>query len=135
MVWPVQNYTDKINTGVKFTLQRATHLTFTKRQMVQSLERGFPWLADRDERQEALLNRLVCTAVKRLVQTGQVKKVKSHLSVEPQWMWASSVGTSSYTDVTSSDSVAQTEEARERVSRRSINAMTLHRLNNVKPTI
>lgn len=131
MVWPVEGYTDKISSGIRFTLQRSPHLTFTKRQICESLERGYPWLKNRNAQQEQLLTKLINLYTKRLIQTGQVKKVKSNVSIEPQWMWANAVAESGYINTTSEDSVAHSEAAKKSVSRKPVNPMTLHRMNNV----
>ena len=66
----------------------------------------------------------------KLVQSGKVKKVTSSVSVEPQWQWAADVSENEgFTNVTSEDSVAQTDEARKAAGRRAIGGRTLWRLN------
>lgn len=133
-VWPVENYTDKIHTGVKATMQTYSHLSFTLLQLRPYLERGYTWLKNPDEKQSALLDKIITTGIRKLIQAGKVKRVSSKVSVEPQWQWATTVAASGYTNITSDDDVAQTDEAKKATSRRSIGARTLWRLNN-KPKL
>jgi len=134
MVWPVENYTDKIHSGVKFTLQNYSHLAFSVEQLRPFLERGYPWLKNPNERQAALLNQLIRGGMTKLVQLGKVKKVSSKVSTEPQWQWASAVADSGYTNVTSNDEVAQTPEAQKAVGRRAVGGRSLWLLNS-KPRL
>ena len=131
-IFPVVNYTDKIHTGVKATLASQSHLSFTIAQIVPSLQRGYPWLKNLDERQTVLLKQLIKTGLTKLVQLGLVKAVSSKVQVDAQWQWASKVSESGYTNVTSEDSVAQTDEAKKKVSRRALGGSSLWRLNNSK---
>jgi len=133
MVWPVENYTDKIHTGLKFMFQLRPHLSFTLSQMKEHLVRGYTWLANPTEPQTALLNKLITTGIKKLIQAGMVKKVTSKFSVESQWQWAATVAESGYTNVTSEDSVAHTDAAKHGAKRRALGGMKLWRLNNEKP--
>ena len=128
-VFPVENYTDKIHTGVKATMARFSHLSFTVSQIRPYLQSGYPWLKNLNERQSTLLDQLIKTALAKLVQLGMVKKVTSKFAVESQWQWASKVADSGYTNVTSDDEVAQTDEARKAVRRRAVGCRSLHRLN------
>lgn len=130
MVWPVENYTDKIHQGIKFTFWNAPHLSFTREQLKASLVRGFTWLANPNERQSELLNKLVTTGVKKLIQKGIVKKVTSTVSVEPQWILSKTVEESGYTNITSDDSVAATEAAKKATERRAVGGRALWRLNH-----
>lgn len=134
MVWPVENYTDKIHSGVKFTLQNYSHLAFSIEQIQPFLERGYPWLKNPNERQAALLNQLIRGGMTKLVQLGKVKKVSSRVSTEPQWQWASAVSESGYTNVTSEDEVAKTPEAQKAVTRRAAGGRSLWLLNS-KPRL
>lgn len=129
MVWPVENYTDKIHSGVKFILQNYSHLAFSVEQLRPFLERGYPWLKNPNERQTALLNQLIRGVMTKLVQLGKVKRVSSKVSTEPQWQWASAVADSGYTNVTSADEVAQTEDAKKAVERRAAGGRSLWLLN------
>lgn len=130
MVFPVENYTDKIHMGIKMMFLNYPHLTFTKQQMVAHLIKGYPWLANPTQRQIELLAKLSKTGIQKLIQAGKVKKVTSKVSVEPQWQAASAVAESGYINVTSEDSVAVTPEARKAINRRAIGGETLWRLNN-----
>ena len=128
-IFPVENYTDKIHTGVKATLSRQSGISFTIAQIIPSLQRGYPWLAKLDERQTVLLRQLIKTGLTKLVQLGLVKQVFSTVQVDPQWQWASKVEESGYINVTSDDNVAQTDEAKKKVARRALGGRSLHRLN------
>lgn len=132
MVWPVENYTDKIHSGLKIMFQLRNWLSFTIPQMKEYIVKGYPWLINPNERQSNLLDKLIKTGIQKLVQRGLVKKVSSNVSVEPQWQWAAAVEESGYDNITSEDSVAKTEEAKKAVGRRSIGGKKLWRLNNVE---
>ena len=134
LVWPVAGYTDKISSGIKFTFLRAPHLSFTVKQIRESLERGFPWLKNPNEHQLAVLNKLINLYTKRLIQDGVVKKVKSNVSVESQWMAASAVADSGMHNVTSADHVAVTVAAKKGVSKRPVNARRLFEMNKATPS-
>lgn len=131
-VWPVENYTDKIHTCLKtmFTLQK--HLSFTKDQMRSHLIRSYIWLASNNATQQQLMDKLISTGIKKLIQAGIVKKVTSKLSVTDQWQYAEYVTQCGYTDITSSMAVAKTDAARKAALRRSLGGSTLHRLNNLE---
>lgn len=129
MVWPVENYTDKIHSAVKITLQTYSHLAFSVEQIRPFLERGYVWLKNPTERQLTLLNQLIRSAMTKLVQLGKVKQVSSRVSVDTQWQWASAVAESGYTNVTSADHVAQTPEAQKAVARRAAGGRSLWLLN------
>lgn len=129
MVWPVENYTDKIHTGVKATMANYSHLSFTLHQLRPYLERGYAWLKNPSERQSVLLDQIIKTGLSKLIQLGKVKRVTSKVAVEPQWQWATKVAESGYTNITSEDDVAQTDEAKKAVERRAIGGRSLHRLN------
>ena len=107
-------------------------LSFTVVQLKQYLTRGYPWLNNPDERQSALLDKLIKTGIQKLVQSNKVKKVTSAVSVEPQWQAASTVAESGYTNVTSEDDVATTPAAQKAIGRRAIGGRTLFRLNKEK---
>jgi hypothetical protein len=129
-VWPVENYTDKIHVGIKATFRTNHWLSFTLHQLRPFLERGYSWLKNPTEKQSQLLDKIIQTGIKKLIQEGSLKKVSSTVSVESQWQWAADVSESGYTNVTSVDSVAKTEEAKKGVGRRALGAMSLWRLNN-----
>jgi len=129
MVFPVENYTDKIHTGVKATMANYSHLSFTLHQLRPYLQAGYPWLKNLTERQATLLDQIIKTGLSKLVQLGFVKKVTSKVSVESQWQWAATVSDSGYTNVTSQDDVALSDEAKNAVKRRAIGARSLWKLN------
>jgi hypothetical protein len=128
-VWPVENYTDKLHLGVKATLSLHSHLAFSILQLLPYLEYGLPWLKKPNERQVELRNKLIQTGIKKLIQQGLVKEVKSNVSVEKQWQWARAITDSGYTNITSEDEVA-TGDVVKKVGRRAIGARELWRLNH-----
>lgn len=129
MIWPVDNYTDKIHSGVKMTMELNSHLSFTVNQLLPFLERGYTWLKNPNAQQAQWLKIIISKGLGKLIQMGKVKKVSSNVSVEGQWQWASAVANSGYTNVTSEASVAQTEEAQKAVGRRAISRKKLRQLN------
>jgi hypothetical protein len=129
-VWPVENYTDKIHLGVKATLSLHSHLAFSIQQLLPYLEYGLTWLKNPNERQADLRNKLIQTGIKKLIQQGLVKEVKSNVSVEKQWQWAKAIADSGYTNITSEDEVATSDGILQKVKRRAIGARELWRLNN-----
>jgi hypothetical protein len=128
-VWSVEGYTNKIHVGVRQSMLSNSHLSFTVTQLFPFLQRGYPWLKTLNERQETLLKQIIKTALTKLVQKGEVKKVFSSVQVEPQWQWASKVEDSGYIDITSQDDVAQTDEAKKAIKHRAIGGRSLYRLN------
>jgi hypothetical protein len=131
-VIPVKNYTDKIHTGIRMMFRMYPWLSFTRPQMMIHLQREYKWMKNLDERQTQVVEKIVTTGIKKMIQVGEVKKVTSKVSVESQWQWAKSVVDSGYTDITSSDSVAKTEEAKKAIRGRAIGGKTLFRLNHEK---
>ena len=129
MIWPVSNYTDKIHTGIKATFLTRPWLSFTIPQLRQYLERGWPWLANPTKHQAEVLDKIVKCGIQELVQLGNVKKVTSKVSVEPQWQATATVAESGMTNVTSEDEVATNELARKMATRRALGRKTLRRLN------
>jgi hypothetical protein len=130
MVWSVENYTDKIHTGVSAVFTTYPWLTFTVSQMKEHISKGYHWLVVETPQQSQLLDKIVSTACKKLVQTGRIKKVTSKFSVDNQWMAVKGVESSSYTNVTGTTAVATTNEAKKAVGRRSIGARKLWELNH-----
>lgn len=130
-IFPVKDYTNKIHTAVKAVVSRQPNLSFTVSQIRPGVIRGYPWLNEvkLTERQLILLDQIIKTGLTKLIQLGLVKKVSSKVQVESQWQWASAVADSGYTNVTSEDSVAQTEEAKKGVSRRALGGKSLWKLN------
>jgi len=130
MIWPVPNYTDKIHSALKMMFSLYPLLSFTKDQMLPHLVKGYPWLANPNERQTVVLKHIIKTGIQKLVQANLVKKVTSKLSVNDQWQSTIGVAESSMINITSEDSVAQTKEARNAIKRRSIGGRNLWKLNH-----
>jgi hypothetical protein len=132
MVWPVEKYTDKVydELGVMFT--KYGWLSFTKDQIADHMKRELPWLGSNTENQNVLLNRLISTGIKKLVQLGVVVEVTSNVSVDLQWKHAEGVENSGYASVTDPKSVAKTEDAKKAISRRAIGTKKLRKLNEIK---
>jgi hypothetical protein len=131
MVWPVENYTDKIHFGLRMMFATYPWLTFSTGQMETHLVKGFNWLDNPNERQRLVLDKIIRTGIRKLIQAGKVKKVTSRVSVEDQWIAVANVADSGYTSVTSNCEVALTEEAKKASNRRSIGARKLWALNKV----
>ena len=130
-VFPVTDYTGKIHVGVRQSMTLNSHLSFTVIQLFPFLQNGYPWLKTLNERQGILLKQIIKTALTKLVQKGEVKKVFSKVQVEPQWQWAAKVSESGYTDITGNDEIAQTDEAKKAIKYRSIGRRNLRRLNSL----
>ena len=128
-VFPIENYTDKIHTGLKVMFKACPLISFTRDQMKVHLQRGYPWLQTLTEIQSTLLNQLIVTGIKKLIQAGIVKKVMSKFSVDNQWQLAITVSASGYFNATSESAVAVTDEARKACERRAIGGRSLQRLN------
>lgn len=131
MVWPVPNYTDKIHTAIKAMFQTRNWLAFNRQQMREHVIAGYQWLANPTEYQVVVLDKIILTGIKKLIQLGKVKKVHSTTSTESQWISAANVAESGYTNITSNDSVAQTKAAQKAVGRRSVGGRSLWRLNSL----
>ena len=129
MVFPEPNYTDKIHQGLNLLFHFRPWLSFTISQVREHLIKEYSWLASRTPAQEMLLNKLINTGIKKLVQSGVVKKVVSKTSVEGQWQLTETAVVSGYTIVTSTDEVASTEAARHAIKGRSISDRDLIKLN------
>lgn len=132
-IFPVENYTDKVNLAVKMVMLRQPNLSFTVAQLRPGVRAGYPWLSGKlNERQASLLDQIIKTALTKLVQQKFIKKVTSHVQVEPQWQWASAVVNGGYINITSEDDTANTPEAMKNTGRRALGARALWRLNNSK---
>ena len=132
-VWPVENYTDKIHTGIKAMFSLCPHLSFTIDQMFPYLVKGYPWLANPTEHQAVTLKRIIKTGITKLIQSGKVKKVTSKVSVTDQWQSTAGTADSGMINITSEDSVAHTEAALKAIGRRAVGARSLHKFNQEKP--
>ena len=130
MTWPIAGYTEKIDFSLKYMFNRYPHLTFTVKQMHDHVVRGYSWMKDNTEHQNAVLDRVIRLGLKKWIQCGLIKKVSSKVSVEPQWMSARGAGDSNYANCTSVDAVAVSKEAQEAVAGRPVNGRTLWKLNN-----
>lgn len=133
MVWPHLNYTDKIHMALRYMFDATPHLSYTKNQMKDHIKRGYSWLQNNNEKQEQLLDKIIQTGIKKLIQAGKVVKVTSKVSVESQWQSTKSVQESGYTNITSEDSVALTDEAKKAIGRRAIGVKKLWELNQIQP--
>lgn len=134
-VWPVENYTDKIHSGIYIMFEQKPWLTFTVNQMKEHLIRGYSWLTIETPYKEKLLEKIILTGIKKHIQSGRVQRVESKVSIDPQWMCKKGVENSSYVNITSQDDVAVTRIAKRLVSRRAVSPMKLWRLNKVKDFI
>lgn len=129
-VWPVENYTDKIHMALGYMFRTSSHLTFTVSQMRTHISQGYHWLQNNTVEQTTLLDKLIQTGIKKLIQKGEVKKVLSKVSVERQWQATAGVKEGSMVNVTSDESVATTEAAKKAIGRRAVNPHELWTLNH-----
>lgn len=129
MVWPVDDYTNKIHYGMKYMFQSQPNLSFNIKQMREHLQRGYAWLKELNERQSILLDKIISTGIKKLIQHNLVVKVTSNVSTESQWQARKGVADSGYTNITSIDAVAQSTDATKASKNRAVNAKTLWELN------
>jgi hypothetical protein len=130
MVWPMVNYTDEINKQLKQMFVGYHWLTFTHSQIEHHLTKTCNWLVVDSDRRKTVLSKLVSTGIKQLIQRGEVQKVRSSLTVEPQWKSVVGTKESGYTSLTSAESVAHTSEALNAIQRRGIGARELFKLNH-----
>lgn len=113
-----------------YMFRSSSHLTFTVSQMRAHIVRGYSWLQNNTTEQTQLLDKLIQTGIKKLIQKGDVKKVTSSVSVERQWQATSGLKDGAMVNVTSADSVAITEAAKKAIGRRAINGAELWNLNH-----
>lgn len=132
MVWPHLNYTDKIHSALRYMFSAQPHLSFTSEQMKSHIVKGFEWLKNNNKKQDQLLDKIIKTGIQKLIQSGKVSKVTSRVSVDAQWQATSSVAESGYTNITSSDSVATSDDAKKAISRRAIGTKKLWELNKIQ---
>jgi hypothetical protein len=130
MVWPVDNYTNKIHDAMKCMFSLNPNLSYTVAQMREHLVRGFSWLNNPNKRQAEVLEMIISKGIGKLVQRGVAVKVTSSTSVERQWQLKRGADVSGYTNITSSDSVAANDKVLAKIKGRSLNAQALWKLNN-----
>jgi hypothetical protein len=129
MVWPMEDYTNKIHSSLNIIFNHYNWLSFTESQLEEHLTKGLSWLTVENDRQRQVLHKIINTGVKKLIQLGKVVKVCSKTSVESQWIAAKTASESGYIKLTQNEDVAKTEAARKFVSNRAVNKRTLWELN------
>jgi hypothetical protein len=130
MVWPQDDYTNKIHFAMKYMFSSQPHLTFTVSQMREHLQRGFKWLVTDNDRQSILLDKIISTGIRKLIQNNLVVLVTSKVSTERQWQHRKGAEVGSHTNITSDDDVAHTTDALKAIKGRAINARALWKLNH-----
>jgi hypothetical protein len=135
MVWPVQNYTDKIHSAIRYMFLTYSHLSYTKKQMADHVKRGFEWLKHNNAHQDLVMEKIIYTGVTKLIQQNMVVKVSSSLSIETQWQARNGACQSGYVTVTSMDNVAQSEAAKKALKTRALNRKKLWLLNQIQTAV
>ena len=130
MVWPMDDYTNKIHFAMKYMFSSQSHLTFNIAQMRAHLQRGFSWLVTTNDRQSILLDKIISTGIRKLIQHNLVVQVTSKLSTERQWQWRKGAEVGSHTNITSEDSVLHNDKAAKAIKNRAVNARKLWALNH-----
>ena len=129
MVWPQTDYTRIIHENVRETFHQSPMVAFTYGQLLEQLTKNLSWLAlDTDQRKQ-VLHKVVNTGIKKYIQLGLVKEIKSELSVAKQWIWSQFVDKTSYRNLTTSTEVASSEEAIRECLNRAISNKKLKELN------
>lgn len=128
-VWDKENYTNEIHSALKYLMTNQVRQATGIQGLCDAVARGFRWLKLEDDRQKALLRKIVSTGLRKWVQQGLVVEVKSNVSVEKQFLSRKWLPESGYISITSEDHVAKTQKARKKSSNRALNAMDLFRLN------
>jgi DNA-binding HxlR family transcriptional regulator len=127
-VFPIANYTDLIQSEVGSILSSRHWLTFTFHQIESDVKRKFDWLSgELNQRQLETLSKIITTSIRRLIQLGLVKKVKSSTTIERTWQWTDGIDSTVVTNLTSSKSVATDPS---KVGNRALNAVDLFKMNS-----
>lgn len=129
MVWPVENYTDKINGELTLIFKSQRFITFTIKQLEQCLLKKLDWLTVDTSHKKQILNKLINTGIRKLIQANKIKEVTSNISVEKQWIATDGINMSSYVILTEDVEVAKTDKAMQASSRRCIGFKKLQELN------
>lgn len=130
MVWPVDDYTNKIHSALRCMFSLYPHLSFTKSQMAAHLVKGFGWLANPNERQSILLDKIIHTGITKLVQHNMVVLVKGATTIEKTWQHRKGMEVSGYTNITSEDAVLTNALAAKSIKNRAVGAKKLWELNH-----
>jgi len=133
-VFPVAGYTDLIQSTIEQTFSDRYWLTFTRRELQSSIEQTLRWLknsSERNSRQETTLTHIVSTSIRRLIQLGKIKKVKSKLTTEATWQWTVGIDSAVYRNITSDECVAKDAS---KIGNRAKNLKQLHEINKLAVT-
>jgi hypothetical protein len=138
MVFPIQGYTDKIIDATGQVFVSRPWLTFTRSQLTADVIRGLPWLTvELSAKQSTVLNHIISTSIRLLIQRGIIKKVKGPMTVEAEWQAKDGIAAGVYVNLTGDDCVAKNPT---KVGNRALNLKQLRELNiephhfDLKPT-
>jgi hypothetical protein len=130
MVFHVTGYTDKIIAATGQVFASRPWLTFTRKQLTDDIIRGLPWLNGKilTAGQTTVLNHVISTGIRLLIQRGVIKKVKGPTTVEPEWQAVTGINLEVYKNITGDDCVAKDPA---KVGNRALNLKQLRQLNTV----
>lgn len=127
MVFPVTGYTDKIHEATGQVFVSRPWLTFTRKQLTADVIRSLPWLSvELSAGQTTVLNHIISTGIRLLIQRGTIKKVKGPTTVEPEWQAVAGINVDVYKNITGNDCVAKDPT---KVGNRALNLKRLRKLN------
>lgn len=128
MVFQVAGYTDKIHEATGQVFVTRPWLTFTRKQLTSDIIRSLPWLNGKvlTAGQTTVLNHIISTGIRLLIQRGAIKKVKGPTTVEPEWQAVAGINVEVYKNITGNDCVAKDPT---KVGNRALNLKQLRALN------
>lgn len=128
MVFSVEGYTDKVIFATGQVFASRPWLTFTRKQLTNEIIRSLPWLNGKilTAKQTTVLNHIISTGIRLMIQRGLIKKVKGPMTIEPEWQAAEGINTELYKNLTGDDCVAKDPT---KVGNRALNLKQLRKLN------
>ena len=126
MVFPVTGYTDKIVYTMGQIFTSRSWLTFTRRQLTDDIIRSLPWLKDCTASQSVTLNHIISTGIRLMIQRNQIKKVKSHTTIEPEWQLTQGIDNTVYKNITGDSCVAKDIT---KIGKRALNVKQMYEIN------
>ena len=128
MVFSVEGYTDKIQSSINQIFTSRPWLTFTRKQLTSEVIHSLTWLNGKilTEGQTTVLNHIISTGIRLLIQRGVIKKVKGPTTVEPEWQFVEGINGVVYKNLTGNDCVAKDVT---KVGNRAMNRKQLRELN------
>lgn len=127
-VFPIEGYTDKIQSEIEKVFSGRHWLTFTRHQIEEDVTKTLSWIKERTPGQDITFKFIVTTSIRRLIQLGKIKKVKGQTTVEATWQWTSSINDLIYKNITSDSNVAKDPS---KVGNRAKNVVQMYHINKV----